>query len=804
MIYKEKGVNTSKGTKVPNPTNLPPLEMLAKTPVYEVEEYLYTEDFKKTKAFYFISGEFTENNSGAYHRNNGGLLSRDLICIDIEDTKMDTTEVLNTIQESLKEYKYVLYSTFKHEESNPRLRLVLEPSREILENEYKPTIQHVMALVGVNYDDKCETWSQLSGLPIVKKGNKYIFIKHLDGLPYPVQEAVKEEKKVIATYSNEPIKQIPHNQAISIMEKYIDNEKNNLLERNNNYLSCLTVIAKSVVTSEIEYDTAIECMELLALGNDEWKENNLKELNGEITRADGSIEYFKNNYTFISKFLKTQKVHIKTTEELYSVLEKEGNLWREERTTVNKNTGKVNTPVIPFYVISNILYKYVPIKLGGYDKQSAILYLYDYSEGIYVSDDIYIKTCIRHLDFKYKLSKGNLEAVVENLKTRVKFENTHRDPNKIAVGNGIFNCITKKLEPFNPKHFITAKIDTAYNHNAVEEYNQIKDDYFNFDEWLEALACGDSEIVTLFWQMFNEAINPNKTRRKFVVLLGDGKNGKSTVKTFLTNLIGRNNMASLSPQALQERFGLGGLEGKICNYPDEIGTKPLDEMDKLKSIVSGEIVSYEKKNKDVRYYDFKTLLIFNSNKIPPIKEKTKAVTDRILIIPLKANFEGKLDPSIKDEKLHNKIILEYALYKILHLSFDKFIEPKVVKKEIEKYNLDNDSVYNYMIYYTDRNLHRISAIPVNYVTADYHNYCTENGIKPISYVSSVLSEKLNEHFGSINFEYVVKLKKYTVNNLDELRRNNLFKDFNSYNIERPQKDIGKQSIVQEVKESKRK
>lgn len=802
MIYKEKGVNTSKGTKVPNPTNLPPLEMLAKTPVYEVEEYLYTEDFKKSKAFYFISGEFTEATNGEYHRNNGGLISRDLICIDIEDTKMNTTEVLNTIQESLKEYKYVLYSTFKHEESNPRLRLVLEPSREILEHEYKPTIQHVMALVGVNYDTRCETWSQLSGLPIVKKGNKHIFIKHLDGEPYPVQKAKKLRKRKSSS-ENVSIQPVSHDEAISIIEKYIENEQDKLQERNEYYLSCLTVIAKSVVTGEIEYDTAVVCIELLALGNVEWKENNVEELNGEIKRANGSIEYFKNNYTFISKFKKTQKVHIRTTEELYTILEKEGNLWREERTTVNKNTGKVNTPVIPFYVISNILYKFVPIKLGGYDKQSAILYLYDYSEGIYVSDDIYIKTCIRHLDFKYKLSKGNLEAVVENLKTRVKFENTHRDPNKIAVGNGIFNCVTKKLEPFNPKHFITAKIDTAYNHNAVEEYNKIKDD-FNFDEWLEALACGDPEIVTLFWQMFNEAINPNKTRRKFVVLLGDGKNGKSTVKTFLTNLIGRNNMASLSPQALQERFGLGGLEGKICNYPDEIGTKPLDEMDKLKSIVSGEIVSYEKKNKDVRYYDFKTLLIFNSNKIPPIKEKTKAVTDRILIIPLKANFEGKLDPSIKDEKLHNKIILEYALYKILHLSFDKFIEPKEVKKEIEKYNLDNDSVYNYMIYYTDRNLHHISAIPVNYVTADYHNYCTENGIKPISYVSSALSEKLNEHFGSINFEYVVKLKKYTVNNLDELRKHNLFKDFNSYNIERPQKDIGKQSIVQEVKESKRK
>ena len=55
MIYKEKGVRTSKGKKVPNPNNLTPLEMLVNTPVFEVEEYLYTEDYKLTKAYYFIS-----------------------------------------------------------------------------------------------------------------------------------------------------------------------------------------------------------------------------------------------------------------------------------------------------------------------------------------------------------------------------------------------------------------------------------------------------------------------------------------------------------------------------------------------------------------------------------------------------------------------------------------------------------------------------------------------------------------------------------------------------------------------------
>lgn len=309
MIYKEIGVRTSKGKEIPKPTKLTPLELLAITPVKVVDDYLYTEDYKLTKAHYFISGEFAEAANGEYHRKDGSLLSRDLICIDIEDTKMNTTEVLKTIQESLKEYKYVLYSTFKHEDSNPRLRLVLEPSRDIIKDEYKPTIQHVMALVGVNYDTKCETWSQLSGLPIVKKGNKHIFIKHLDGLPYPVQEASKE-KQVVTTYTSDPIQvftKVSHDEAISIMEKYIENEQDKLQERNDYYLSCLTTIAKSVVSGELDYETAIDCIELLALNNESWKLDNINELNGEIQRANGNIDYFKNKYTFLSKFKKTQQ-----------------------------------------------------------------------------------------------------------------------------------------------------------------------------------------------------------------------------------------------------------------------------------------------------------------------------------------------------------------------------------------------------------------------------------------------------------------------------------------------------------------
>lgn len=303
MIYGQIGVNTKKLKLVEHSFNTP-LEALAHTPLNTINNDVDFESYKKNEAINFLSGDITPNGDGSYTRNDSNLNSRDLILIDIEDTGLTSQEVQDIIQEKLASYKYLLYSSISHKPNNPRLRLALEPSRYIVKDEYKPTIQHVMALIGINYDTCSYTWSQPQGLPIAVYNNEHIFIKHLEGEPYPVQEASKEEQKIIKSASIQPLS---HDQAISIMGKYIENEQGNLQERNDNYLSCLTVVAKSVVSGEIEYDTAIECMELLALNNNEWKENNLKELNGEIARAKGNVDYFKNKYTFLGKFQKTQQ-----------------------------------------------------------------------------------------------------------------------------------------------------------------------------------------------------------------------------------------------------------------------------------------------------------------------------------------------------------------------------------------------------------------------------------------------------------------------------------------------------------------
>ena len=792
MIYREKGVRTSKGKKVPNPNNLTPLKMLVNTPVFEVEEYQYTEEYKLSKAYYFISGEFTEATNGEYHRNNGGLLSRDLICIDIEDTKMETTEVLNTIQESLKEYKYILYSTFQHEESNPRLRLVLEPSRDIVKDEYKPTIQHVMALIGVNYDTKCETWSQLSGLPIVKKGNKYIFIKHLDGLPYPVQEAVKEEKKVIIDYTASDTNALLTDEEYTEMfKRYLELDYENIntgdSKEYDRALGILLSLTRDFCYNIISYDVASECSDLLAdIGKipEKYRQENQDKINHAIRSWENDPNYFNNekSYSMLQRFeivgnekdknfsyLVRYKLNkpISSTGELHWRLFTTGEQWRVENTTVNENTGKETVPQMPFYVIAKFLLTHIPIIKSGANENTAVLFFYDFSKGIYTSNDDYIKTCIKKIEIRYKLTK--LKDVTEDLRANTRFRKPQRADYLIAVGNGLFNTKTKELEPFDPKHFITAKVDTNYNIHALTNYELIKNTYFNFDEWLKSIACNDDEIVTLLWQLINEAVNPNKTRRKIAIMLGNGTNGKSTFRQMLINLIGDTNISVSTPHELQSRFGLTSLEGKICNYADEVGTKPLDEMDKLKSISSGESVNYELKNKDVRNYDFKTLLIFNSNEIPPIKDKSEAVLNRLLIIPFKANFEGVKDESIKDEKLKDKRILEYILYTALNLEFDKFIVSKAVQQQLEVYKQENDSIYSFMLSYIDKGYHRVSCVPISFITDDYENYCYENGYNPRKRIGKQLETHLNNRFKGDIYQFEVKNHRFTKENTAELR-----------------------------------
>ena len=405
-----------------------------------------------------------------------------------------------------------------------------------------------------------------------------------------------------------------------------------------------------------------------------------------------------------------------TMNELYILLQQLGKAWREENAYI-VNEGQKNertvTPQPNVSTVAKVLEKHCHFTFIGEGAISDIskLYIYHLDLGYYVSsDDVFRKLLLKY-DNRLTSNKF-FNELIAYIRTETKIQPPLSDYRYIPVANGVYNIQTKELEEFTPKFIITSKVKTAYNPYAKKP---ILGGWFDFNKWLATLTCGDEELVTLLWQVMNEAINPNRTRKKMVLLVGDGNNGKGTFQALLENLIGRENISNLKPEQFGKEFYLGALEGKVCNIGDDISNKYLDEVSDLMSVVSGDPVQVNKKGKQPVEARFKLLCVFSGNDLPNARNKTNGWYRRLCIIPFNADFNGEVErPEIKDEFIKDKALLEWVLFKILNMAdFDKFIEPKAVKKMLTEYQNNNDYIKVWVEnYYIPNGWHEVNHVPM--------------------------------------------------------------------------------------------
>lgn len=318
-------------------------------------------------------------------------------------------------------------------------------------------------------------------------------------------------------------------------------------------------------------------------------------------------------------------------------------------------------------------------------------------EGIYVTSDEVFRNLAR--SYNYQLTTREFNEFMTALRDMVPRKECCHEPNLIAVNNGIFDFDTKQLLPFTPDLVFMAKSRINYNPNAQNITIHNPDDNTDWDveSWMHSLS-DDPDIVNVLWEVLGAIVRPNVPWNKSAWFYSEtGNNGKGTLCELMRQLCGDGSFASIPLSDMGKDFMLEPLTRATAIIVDEndVGTY-IDKAANLKAIITNDAISINRKFKQAISYRFYGFMVQCLNEMPRIKDKSDSFFRRQLFIPFDKCFTGAERKYIKHDYLHRIEVLEYVLYRVLHMTNYTLSEPAACKAALEEYKEYNDPVRQFI------------------------------------------------------------------------------------------------------------
>lgn len=306
------------------------------------------------------------------------------------------------------------------------------------------------------------------------------------------------------------------------------------------------------------------------------------------------------------------------------------------------------------------------------------------------------------------------------------------NPYIINVHNGLYNVLENKLEPHMPEYYSTMQLHVDYDENA---------DCPLFKKFLEEAMGGDMEQVALIQEMLGYFLIPVNSAQKCFVVVGVAAAGKSVLLRVINDiLLGRQNVANVSWQALNERFKTAELFGKLANIFADLPTKNIDDNGIFKALVGEDYLTVEKKHKNPFSFQSTARLLFSCNSIPKnYGDRSEGFYRRLIIIRFNHTVpQDKRDPELL-EKFRQEAdgIFQFALEGLRRLMNNHYMfsETQVNADELQQYREESDSVLSFVKECCE--LDAAYAIGSTELFNSYKGYCEECGLKPYSQKSFV-------------------------------------------------------------------
>ena len=161
----------------------------------------------------------------------------------------------------------------------------------------------------------------------------------------------------------------------------------------------------------------------------------------------------------------------------------------------------------------------------------------------------------------------------------------------------------------------------------------------------------DKAARDLLQEFFGYCLTFDTSYHKFLVLVGEGANGKSVVTDVATRMIGPDNVTHVELERFGDRFALFPTVGKLANIVSEIGRHKDVAENILKAVVSGDMIRVEAKNHPPTQARPTVRLIFATNELPRFADQSRGIWRRLVILP----FDVTIPVDRQDPKLARKI-----------------------------------------------------------------------------------------------------------------------------------------------------
>lgn len=223
--------------------------------------------------------------------------------------------------------------------------------------------------------------------------------------------------------------------------------------------------------------------------------------------------------------------------------------------------------------------------------------------------------------------------------------NVHEDTINVLNGELTLTPEGWRLCPHERENYRTTQLPVAYDPGA---------DSPRFRQFLEEIFRGDAdgpEKARALLEMIGYSLMSHARYERFILLVGNGANGKSVLLAVIRLLVGPANCAAVQPSQFGNQFQRAHLNHKLANIVSELKEGAELEDDALKAIVSGEPTTVSHKFKDPFVMMPFATCWFGTNHLPHTNDFSDAMFRRALVVPFNRQFKPGVDadPHLKDK-----------------------------------------------------------------------------------------------------------------------------------------------------------